>query len=58
MENIDIPPNLINQIKDGHVVLFLGSGASIGANHPENKKAPTGKELSRMIADHFLGSEF
>lgn len=55
---MDIPKILVDHIREGQVVLFLGSGASIGAVQPENKKPPTGQELSKMIAEKYLGSEF
>ena len=55
---MNIPAILIDQIKDGRVLLFLGSGAAIGALHKSHIKPPVGDELSRLIADQFLGSEF
>lgn len=53
-----IPKILIDYIRGGQVVLFLGSGASIGAVHPQGSRPPTGDELSRLIAEKFLGSDF
>ncbi len=32
---MDLPPILIDQIKEGKAILFLGSGAAIGASNPE-----------------------
>jgi tetratricopeptide (TPR) repeat protein len=55
---MDIPPILIDQIKDGRVLLFLGSGAAIGASHPDSINPPVGDGLSKLIADRFLGSDF
>ena len=55
---MDIPPILIDQIKEGKTLLFLGSGAAIGADHPDNINPPVGDGLSRLIADKFLGSDF
>jgi hypothetical protein len=55
---MDIPPILIDQIKEDRALLFLGSGASIGASHPDNINPPVGDDLSRLIADKFLGSNF
>lgn len=40
------------------MVLFLGSGASIGAIHPENIEPPIGSKLASMLAEKFLGDEF
>ena len=55
---MDIPTILIDQIKEGNALLFLGSGAAIGAQHPRNINPPVGDGLSKLIADKFLGSEF
>lgn len=55
---MDIPKALINQIKEGNVVLFLGSGATKGAIHPEGKDSPTGQELADLIAKQFLGDDY
>lgn len=55
---MEIPSSLIDQIREAQVILFLGSGASIGAVHPENKHIPDGQALSDLIAMRFLGKEF
>ena len=55
---MDIPPILIDQIKNGRVLLFLGSGAAIGASHPDSINPPVGDGLSKLIADKFLSSDF
>ena len=55
---MEIPNILIRQIQNGNVILFLGAGATKGAIHPEGKDSPSGKELSNLIAEHFLGSEY
>jgi hypothetical protein len=34
-----IPKALINYIREGDVILFLGAGASIGAKHPSKKNS-------------------
>lgn len=54
----NIPVILLDQLKKGQVVLFLGSGASIGAEHPENMRPPVGNQLADIIAEKFLGEEF
>jgi len=51
-----IPHYLIEQIKVGQVVLFLGSGASKGASHPEGKSPPVGDQLANLLSDKFLGT--
>lgn len=53
-----IPHFLEQQIHGGNVVLFLGSGASIGALHKTENKPPIGNELANLIATKFLGSEY
>lgn len=55
---IEIPKALIDQIKEGNVVLFLGAGALKGAIHREGKPAPTGPQLGQLIADKFLEDDF
>ena len=46
---MEISKILIDHIRDGQVVLFLGSGASIGANHPEGIEPPSGSKLAGII---------
>ncbi|MCK6598724.1 MAG: SIR2 family protein [Bdellovibrionaceae bacterium] len=55
---MEIPKYLIDQITEGNVVLFLGSGASVGAIHENNEKVPIGQNLSDLIAEKFLGEKF
>ena len=51
----DIPPALIETIKEQRAVLFLGSGASHSAKHPKGIKIPKGDHLRNLICDKFLG---
>lgn len=53
-----ITHDLLREIENGRVVLFLGSGASIGAIHPSGATPPTSKELAKKIAYQFLGPDF
>lgn len=53
-----IPTFLIEQIKEGQAILFLGSGASREAFHQNGIKSPTGQELSDLIAKKFLGDTY
>ena len=55
---MNIPKPLIDQLKTGNVVLFLGAGASYGAIHPQNKIIPLGNVLSDMIVEEFLTDEY
>ena len=54
---IDIPPNLINGIKEQRALLFLGAGASRNARSPSGTQIPNGDNLRDKICDKFLGSE-
>jgi hypothetical protein len=53
-----IPKPLIDEIRSGNVVLFLGAGASYGAIHPNNKSVPLGKALSNLLANKFLDDSY
>lgn len=53
-----LPVALVEQVRRGEVILFLGSGASIDALHPTGQKAVKGQELAAMIANEYLGPEF
>ncbi len=55
---MEIPKILVAHIRDGQVVLFLGSGASIGAMHPKKIEPPKGSKLASMLAEKFLSNEF
>lgn len=55
---MEVPRILIDQIKEGQVVLFLGSGASKGAIHPHGDSPPDGNQLRNLIVDKFLAKEF
>jgi tetratricopeptide (TPR) repeat protein len=46
------------KLRQGRVILFLGAGASIGAEHPTGKTIPTSEKLSTLLANEFLGPEF
>ena len=53
---MELPPYPLDQVKDGNVVILMGAGASVGARNSKGECPPTGQELSRLIADKFLGS--
>jgi hypothetical protein len=55
---MQIPPILLDQIRNAQVVLFLGAGASRDALHKEHKQPPIGQQLADLLADKFLGKEF
>lgn len=43
---MELPKYLVDQIGEGNVVLFLGSGASVGALHSKKEPVPIGQKLS------------
>lgn len=53
-----IPTHLIEQIKLGNVILFLGAGASYGAVDDSGNKIPNGDELSKLLVNKFLGPDY
>jgi cold shock CspA family protein len=55
---MELTPYLIDQIKNGKVVLFLGSGASCEAVDAKGNRPPTGKQLAKNISEKFLGGKF
>jgi len=54
---MNIPPALKGAVSEGRVVLFLGAGASIGAESSDGSSPPTGPQLAKMLSDKFLGGE-
>lgn len=55
---MDIPHHLVEQIRAGKAILFIGAGASSGATSPVPPKSPpSGKELGRLLSEHFLGDD-
>ena len=54
---VDIPPSLINAIKEQRAVLFLGAGASLNAKHPDGDQIPQGDDLRDLICKKFLGGK-
>lgn len=53
-----ITPHLIDQIRLGNVILFLGAGASLGAEDSSGNKIPNATELAKQIIDKFLSPEY
>src|SRR3989442_830537 len=52
-----IPASLLDGIRSGQVVLFLGAGASWGAVSDNGTKIPTGLALAEALSKRFLGGE-
>jgi tetratricopeptide (TPR) repeat protein len=49
---------LQTQIQEGKVILFLGSGASLGAQDTDGNRPPSAPRLGEMLADRFLGGKY
>lgn len=57
-ENGMLPADLVEAIRDGRVVPFLGAGASFGATDGTGKRIPLAATLKGDIAAEFLGGGF
>ncbi|WP_413612751.1 SIR2 family protein [Bdellovibrio sp. HCB-110] len=55
---MEIPSSLIEDVKGGNAILFLGAGASLEARNSKGEVPPTGTELGAMLADRFLGGNY
>jgi tetratricopeptide (TPR) repeat protein len=53
-----VDSNLIDEVKDGRVVLFLGAGASVGAKDGKGHPIPGTKELRKAVRDRFLNESY
>lgn len=52
---MEIPGDLVNQVREGRVVLVLGSGASLASQTDDGRRCPSTTELGRLISDRLLG---
>ena len=52
-----LPAPLVDSVRSGRAVLFLGSGASIGAVNGAGVAPPTGDELRDMTSQQFLAGQ-
>ena len=55
---MDLPKGLIEDMKAGRVILFLGAGASVGSVDPEGNGPPLGDELRDLLVTEYLGPSF
>lgn len=52
-----LSPYLLETIRRGDAILFLGAGATVGAQGPNSLVAPKGDELRDQLCNEFLGGE-
>lgn len=52
---MNVPSDLLNQVREGRVVLFLGAGASRDSASPDGRRCPSTVELGNLLSDKFLG---
>lgn len=57
MAQIELPAPLVEQIRTGRVVLFLGAGASMEAKAADGSRPPTGPKLGEILGEKFLGEK-
>ena len=50
-----LTPWLLDQIRDGNAILFLGAGATLGAVGPNDERPLDGMQLRDRLSDRFLG---
>jgi len=55
---MEIPPDLLRQVKNGQAVLYLGAGASAGAIGPDDSHPPNASKLAILLSDEFLGGAY
>ena len=54
---MDIPDPLKTDIRSGRAVLFLGAGATVGAQRPNGTPPPTTSQLRDLLSERFLGNK-
>ena len=54
---MNLPTPLISQVREGRVVLLLGSGASFGSQTADGNPAPSADELAKQISQRFLSNK-
>src|SRR5271165_1533786 len=57
MSDISLSPSLINAVREQRAILFLGAGASIGAEVAGGENVPSGDRLRDKLCDQFLGGQ-
>lgn len=54
---MDIPSYLLDEVKRGNTVLFIGGQAFFNSKNNDNVNLPTDNELKNQLCDHFLNGE-
>src|SRR5450759_292971 len=54
---MNLPAQLINEVRQGRVVIVFGAGASVGATDRHGQPPPLGDKLRDRLADRFLGGK-
>ncbi|GHA54006.1 SIR2 family protein [Amylibacter ulvae] len=57
-KKLNLPNGLLDAMREQRALLFLGSGASLGAKTPSGTTMPNASKLVEAIADRFLTSKF
>lgn len=52
---MDLPPYLVEQARQGRLILFLGAGASLESVNSNGQNAPNATKLGELLSDRFLG---
>ena len=55
---MDLPQGLIEDVKAGRVILFLGAGASVGSVDPQGNGPPLGDKLRDLLVAEYLSPSF
>ncbi len=55
---MNLPDALIEEARQGRVVLLLGAGASLGAMDSKSRASPSSSGLRDALADRFLGGQY
>ncbi len=55
---VELPQNWVDAVREQRAVLFLGSGASLGAESSAGNNMPGARALTKSITDTFLSSKF
>ena len=52
---MEVPSDLLNQVRESGAVLFLGAGASSHTVTKDGRRGLTATELGQLLSDKFLG---